>query len=209
MRRERIGVHVEQRPLARRADGRDDGDVAERDQIAQQGRRRRGIERADEPEIDVRSVCRLKRRGDVGGGDAGVGARQPDRSDARRIQRRDERRVDPPREHAHDRGERVGVGNAQAVSKTRADAARAQIRVDRAAAAVHDRDRARRGETRDRCRRGRHRAGVFEQLAAELEHRQHQFSPSRSSNPNATLKFCTACPAAPLTRLSMHTTSTS
>src|SRR5262245_9009552 len=50
---------------------------------------------------------------------------------------------------------------------------------------------------------------AFNELAAELEHDPAPHSsPAVSSTPHITLKFCTADPAAPFTRLSITETTT-
>src|SRR4051812_10480836 len=73
----------------------------------------------------------------------------------------------------------------------------------RAAAAVDDHDLMTVfGETLDRTHTGLKGLRIFESDAANLEHDLH-CSPSLSSNPYITFMFCTACPDAPLTRLSI------
>ena len=101
--------------------------------------------------------------------------------------------------------ERVVVGDAQAVDELRRLAARL---------AGPRRSRGRRRARRRRARRPRapRSPAAATRIAAasssssppSLQDRVVNSSPSPSSKPNATLKFCTAWPAAPFTRLSMH-----
>src|SRR6185437_10940992 len=73
------------------------------------------------------------------------------------------------------------------------------------AAAVHDAHRRRRRAPR----RVHHRRqpGVVLRSAAELDHAHHAGNPIASSSPASRLPFCTACPAAPFTRLSIAATT--
>ncbi len=134
----------------------------------------------------------------------------------RAVQGADERRVRPAGQHRDDRLERCGVGDPQAVDELRLEAAGRAAR--------------RRSRVRRRGRRRPARATASVRIAAAIaciaaasssssppsfrtvvvrRCRSCQFSPSVSSNPNATLKFWIAWPAAPFTRLSITATITS
>src|SRR6266540_6486206 len=74
---------------------------------------------------------------------------------------------------------------------------------------MHDDERALFRQPRNGPRNLLHAAAIFEKLAPELQHnRSAHRSPTRSSMPDMTLKFWTADPAAPLSRLSITETIT-
>ncbi len=73
--------------------------------------------------------------------DAGVSARQPHGAAARRVDRRDEPRVDGAGEDGHDDVERGRVGDAQAIDLPLGNPGLRERRVDLASAAVDDDER--------------------------------------------------------------------
>src|SRR5256885_4491239 len=165
---------------------------------------------ADAAEIDDASVdASMRRRRDRQAAQA-VGARQADRGDARGVERRDEARIDGAGQHRHRDVERRLVGDAQAVHLPLLDSRALQRRVDLFPAAMHDDDRpAARCDLCDGAYDGSQMPGILEQLPAKLENqRTNHKSAVRSSRPSITLRFWTACPDAPLSRLSSTDTMT-
>ena len=172
MRRERVGVDVQQ--LALRVDA-DAGDRPARSRAAA-GRASSDASAPSgwptRPRSTVSPATRRERRGrDSTSPMPAVRAGQPDRASAGSADRRDERGVGPPGEHRDDRVERGGIGDPQAVDerwrRCRARAARRRSRGrrhgPRPAAAVAA--SARRSPPRARS----HAGCILEQLAAELE----------------------------------------
>jgi hypothetical protein len=165
---------------------------------------------ADQSKIDDRP-----RRGSMRGrtgrtAQSGVDTRQSNGRHARRDERGDQLGVGRAGKHRDHHVERRAVGDAQAIDLPRRDGAAIELRVDGPASAVHNDQRPMQRNGRRQRRNPRAIGGRFKQLAAELQHqRPVHSSPTRSSTPNATLKFCSACPAAPFTRLSRHDTMTS
>ena len=214
--RHHVGVHVQNRrdqpaePRFRDAETRDDRHVAVHEQQLDQRRIRVGRiahQRRDRRRRPRSSDARRARRAAESGIDAG----QADGRHAARDQRRHELGVRRAGQHGHDHVERRAIRDAQAVDFLRRDRAAIEFRVDRAAAAVHRHERPMRRRSAEASAAIRARsAGESQQFAAQLQNqRSAHSSPVRSSMPNATLKFCSAWPAAPFTRLSMHDTITS
>src|SRR4029079_237635 len=110
------------------------------------------------------------------------------------------------------------ICHAKPIDLLLGNAGRRKRRVDLFPAAMYHEERGARRETRDRLGDSLDVLRLLEKLATELQDeallpkgpvRSSLHSrPVRSSRPSSTLRFCTAEPAAPLTRLSMTATST-
>ena len=88
---------------------------------------------------------------------------------------------------------RLFVGDAKAIHLPLRHADARKRGVDLAPAAVDDHQARALGDVGQHRGQRREPLGLLEQLAAELEQRDGLHSrPTRSSYPNATLKFCTA-----------------
>ena len=215
MRRQRIGIHVEQLTASRRADARDDRHVAAGQQIGQQLRRAVADRRTDQAQIDRCAGHADDRRRALDRRDGRIRAGQSDRLSSRPSDRRDQPRIDRAGEHRDDDVERRRIGHAKAIDLLLRNARGRQRRVDLLAAAMDDDERRPRGETRDRRGDALQILRLLEKLATELQDEAlflpgvflHS-SPVRSSSPSSTLRFCTADPAAPLIRLSITATRT-
>src|ERR1022692_2016033 len=101
-----------------------------------------------------------------------------------------------------------GCSDAEASDEGAGDAALGQVAGHLLAATVDDGDFVTRGpRAGDLPRQAVARVRRIEQGAAEFDHQFHS-SPSVSGLPSIRFMFCMACPAAPLTRLSMTLTTT-
>jgi hypothetical protein len=118
-----------------------------------------------------------------------------------------DQRIDDVIEHFDHDLERGVVSDAQSGVRLLRDAALRQRGVDMLAAAVHDDELlAAMPGARDLAQHGVAALRVVEKAAAELD--DLHSSPSLSSKPNIRLMFCTACEAAPFSRLSITETIT-
>src|SRR5262245_33346551 len=116
--------------------------------------------------------------------------------------------VNRPGEHFHHRVHGFRRGHAQAVDEPALDAALGKKARHLLAATMdhHHLIAVARG-LGDLAGEARAQILLIEQRASQL-HQDSQSSPSVSANPSATFMFWTACPAAPLTRLSIALTTT-
>src|SRR5262249_6485232 len=102
---------------------------------------------------------------------------------------------------------RCGTGCCNSRVRLLLDTEAFQMRVDVFPAAVHDDDwLAAFPRLRDPAQHLRAPRGVLEKASSQLDH--SHANPSVSGYPHMRLKFCTACDAAPLRRLSMTETIT-
>ena len=172
----------------------------------------RAAERLEERSVDRRHAPHLFESGieDLGGHEAIVDAREPERRDAVIHERGRELGVHlAPQTLDHGPGRR-GVGHPQPPDPARLEAEGLHQTAHLCAAAVDDDHlRARLAGRRHGRREARARPGVVEDGAPDLhDDPAAHASPHVSSSPRATFMFCTACPAAPFTRLSMAEVTT-
>ena len=192
VRGERVGVHVEQLPGARRADARHDRHVSARDEVGEQLRRAVGRRRADQPQVHLLAGDARDRRRPPHRGDRCIRAREPHGSGPRLPERGDQARIDRARDHRDDDVERAGIGDAQPVHLVLLDARRSQTRVDFPPAAVHHDQRRAARQRGNPARDAIEVSGLFEQFASQLEDEPrpgHQSRPVRSSRPRTRLRF--------------------
>src|SRR5205807_3317227 len=120
----------------------------------------------------------------------------------------DQHLVDGAGQRGYDHVERRVVGDAQSGVGPLRNAEALQVRVDMLAAAVNEHDFvAIFPMDRDRAERFGAPHRIVEKASAQFDD-VHQSSASVSAKPHMRLKFCTACDAAPLSRLSMTETIT-
>src|SRR5258707_4157696 len=127
---------------------------------------------------------------------------------AHRRELRDEHLVHRSGQRRYDDIERCVVGDAQSGMGALRNAEALEIRVDMLAAAVHEHDLlAVLPAFRNRAQHLGAPQRIIEKAPAEFDD-VHQIKASVSAKSNIRLKFCTACEAAPLSRLSMTETIT-
>ncbi len=126
---------------------------------------------------------------------------------ARQRNRSRELLIEQAGEH-HDGGiARLAIGDAQTVHEAAGDAhARERGGENLAAAVDHQNFVARARHFGDLPRDRLHVFIAFEQRARNFDHQSHS-NPAVSGYPRIPFRFCTACPAAPLPRLSRHDTT--
>src|ERR1700680_1353678 len=116
--------------------------------------------------------------------------------------------IDAAREHLQNGIHGFRRSHPQPLDETALDAPLRQITGHLLASAVdHHHLRAPRARLRDLARQRIARFRRIQQGAAQFDQNLHS-SPSVSAYPSIRFMFCTACPAAPLTRLSMALTTT-
>src|SRR5262245_19565038 len=96
------------------------------------------------------------------------------------------------------------IGHAKTIDEDRLDAHPFQHSRDLDASSVHDNNPVGCSRTnRSDCF-----YRILEKDSTDFHDRHHECSPAAGSHPNIRLRFCTACPAAPFTRLSSTETMT-
>ena len=210
MRRQRIGIDVEQLTVARGTDAGDDRHIAARQQIRQQLRRRRcgpARRQVRGPRTSPATLTIGAARFTVATV-ASAPVSPTGLPPARRTAATSRVLIAPASTDDHD-VECRRVGDAKAVDLLLGNARSRQRGVDLLAATVHDDERGARRQARDAFGHALEIVRLLEKLATELQDETFLHSrPVRSSRPSSMLRFCTADPAAPLTRLSMTATST-
>ena len=111
-------------------------------------------------------------------------------------------------QHHHGEVACLGVRDAKAVNELAGLAHLIQDARERRAAAVDHGHLMLAGQLLDRQRGALQELCIFHRRSTQFHHDLH-FSPSSSPHPYITFMFWTACPAAPLIRLSRHETMTS
>ncbi len=132
---------------------------------------RAGVDRiADAIEVHHAAVGRPVRAGAHGAAEAGVHAGQAHGRHARGHERRHQIGVGRSAEHGHDRVERVGVSDAEAVDLARRDVPAGEFGVDGAAAAMDDHERAGGDDGLAEGADPRTLGGRLEQLTTQFQH---------------------------------------